>query len=119
MTDAHHPITDDPQRRSLAPPPSARAVMGYVFTVILAGAAVLAVVAAHRWRDLLHQPAVVWLLAGGVLAGELRPIQIRRAGSENEMTPSTTFGFALVLVAGPTALLIQVLASVTADVVSR
>ena len=60
------------------------------------------------------------LLALGVLLGELLPLKIPRRGEHEELTVSTTFAFALLLVAGlGPAVAAQSVASVIQDVVSR
>src|SRR4051794_2248366 len=59
----------------------------------------------------LHPPAIshdwlvrgIVLLAPGVVIGELVPIKIPRRGEDEAITFSTTFAFALLLVAGPLA----------------
>src|SRR3954451_22491251 len=69
----------------------------------------------HHWlvRGIL-------LLAPGVLIGELMPIQIPRRGEDEAITFSTTFAFALLLVAGPLVAAGSLsVASVVQDIVSR
>jgi diguanylate cyclase (GGDEF)-like protein len=105
--------------RRLVPAPSVRAAAAFVAAVIAAGGSVLVAVTAVWGSELLHQPAWIWLVAAGVLAGELFPIQVRRRGADGEITPSTTFGFALVVAAGPVAILLQAAASVSADLIAR
>ncbi len=91
----------------------------YIAAVIAAGAATITSIAVLYGDELLHQPLWVWLIACGVLAGELFPIQVRRRGADGEITPSTTFGFALLIAAGPVAVLLQAAASTGADLITR
>jgi diguanylate cyclase (GGDEF)-like protein len=72
---------------------------------------------AERFDD---ERTVSVLLAGGVLLGELLPLKIPRRGEHEELTVSTTFAFALLLLAGLwPAVAAQSAASVVEDVVSR
>src|SRR5437764_11152971 len=92
-----------------------------IVAVCVLGAAVLVALClyppsiSHHWlvRGLL-------LLAPGVLIGELMPITIPRRGEDEAITFSTTFAFALLLVAGPLAAAGALsVASVVQDVFSR
>jgi diguanylate cyclase (GGDEF)-like protein len=86
--------TDGPVRPSNLRPNA------YIAIVIAAGA-VLTVLATSRYGLLPeHNALTVLLFAGGVVIGELFPLRVHRPGAEGEVTPSTTFAFALVLVAG-------------------
>ena len=100
-------------RRRLSIPPLER----YVLTVIFAGAACVALALVskqERLRDVAH-PEVA-LLAAAVLVGEFVPLKVVRRGVEGEVTTSTTFAFALLLVAGlEPAMLALVGASFLAD----
>jgi diguanylate cyclase (GGDEF)-like protein len=89
--------------------------------VALAGGALLVAVALTTDGDRLRDAQTVSaLLAAGVLLGELLPLKIPRRGEDEELTVSTTFAFALLLVAGlGPALAAQSVASVVQDVVSR
>jgi diguanylate cyclase (GGDEF)-like protein len=72
---------------------------------------------AERFDD---ERTVSVLLAAGVLLGELLPLKIPRRGEHEELTVSTTFAFALLLLAGLwPAVAAQSVASVVEDVVSR
>jgi diguanylate cyclase (GGDEF)-like protein len=85
------------------------------------GAAVLAaVVLTGGTARLDDAPAESALLALGVVLGELLPLKIPRRGEHEELTVSTTFSFALLLVAGPApAVAVQAVASVVQDLVAR
>src|ERR671926_284773 len=100
-------------RRRLTIPPLER----YVLAVIVAGAACLAVTLAspgYRLADVL-QPEV-GLFTISVLIGELVPLKVVRRGVEGEVTTSTTFAFAMLLVAGlEPAMISLVVASFIAD----
>ncbi len=76
---------------------------------------------APHWTDLRAYPAVLGLLALAVVLGELRPIPISRGDDTTDnITISTTFSVALVLV-GPLsfALLVQLFAVALDDVWAR
>ena len=67
-----------------------------------------------------EERTVAILLAVGVLLGELLPLKIPRRGEHEELTVSTSFAFALLLLAGLwPAVAAQSVASVVEDVVSR
>ena len=91
----------------------------YVGAVTVAGLVVLAsVIATGDFSD--YASPAVWLLTALSVAGELRPIKVVRRGAEGEITFSTTFAFALLILAGPgPAVIALALASVIADVVHR
>ena len=94
-------------------------VHAFVLAVIAAGVAVLGGLLAHQ----LHDPATltgetVLLLGAFLVIGELLPLRIPR--HEGQVVFSTTFAFALLLIAGTAvAVLLQALASLLADVVDR
>jgi diguanylate cyclase (GGDEF)-like protein len=90
-----------------------------VGAVSLAGAVVLGVMLAHGGHQFpIHSPAF-WVLSAGVLAGELRPVQII-ARTELVETTSTTFAFALLLGMGPaSAAAVLAVSSVLSDAVNR
>jgi len=64
--------------------------------------------------------AAFWVLAGLCLAGELLPIRLPRRATVDEVTVSTAFAFAILLVYGALpALAVYALTSVIADLVDR
>jgi len=84
---------------------------------MVAGAAVLAVAVTHAS---VHEPVAVWLLVALVFVGEMVPIRFPFRGETQEVTVSTTFVFALVLLGSPEwAILSQAAASALADFVRR
>jgi diguanylate cyclase (GGDEF)-like protein len=93
----------------------------YVAVVSVAGLAVTAYVAATEGSEIAARASLVyWLFGACIVIGELFPIRVRRPGAEGEVTPSTTFAFALLLVAGvPGAILGQVAATLLAQLISR
>ena len=95
--------------------PSAMRPGVLIAAVSVAGAIVTAdSVIVHRGE--LHQVSVTMvMLAIGMLIGELFPVRVRRPGAEGEVTPSTTFAFALVLIAGYLAVPLIVLVSLVCD----
>jgi diguanylate cyclase (GGDEF)-like protein len=87
---------------------------------VLGGAVLLGLVVSADSGGLRDAPWAPGLLAAGVLAGELLPLKIPRRGEHEELTVSTTFAFALLLVAGVApAVVAQTAASVVQDVASR
>src|SRR4051794_39263794 len=91
----------------------------YISAVVVTGLGCL-VLAATRFGDVHgHRLVVTALLAVGVLCGEFAAIKVRRSGATGEITPSTTFLYALLLIAGPAGVVLNALASVIADVVRR
>jgi len=93
----------------------------YCGAVALAGGALLVALALASEGDRVSDARTVSaLLAVGVLLGELLPLKIPRRGEHEELTVSTTFAFALLLVAGlGPAVAAQAAASVVQDVASR
>ena len=68
----------------------------------------------------LHSPITFVVLAAGVTLGEMLPIKIPRRGEDEELTLSTSFGLALLLVGGlGPALIAQGVASIIQDVASH
>ncbi len=66
------------------------------------------------------RPAVVWELAILVVVGEMVPLRVPFRGGGQEVTLSTTFVFALLLLGSPAiGLLAQVTASAASDLVGR
>ena len=93
----------------------------YVTGVILLGVACCAAVFAEGGDSLsrLLTPQVM-LLAACAFAGELISVKIVRRGTEGEVTTSTAFAFAALLVAGPAcAMVVLVSAGCIADLIRR
>jgi diguanylate cyclase (GGDEF)-like protein len=93
----------------------------YCGAVALAGGVLLIGLALDSNADRFEQErTVAILLAGGVLLGELLPLKIPRRGEHEELTVSTSFAFALLLLAGLwPAVAAQSVASVVEDAISR
>jgi diguanylate cyclase (GGDEF)-like protein len=90
----------------------------YLRLVTAAGAAVLVGVLLTGAGDIGPLDAEFWVLAALVLVGELFPIQVH--GPEGEDTFSTPFAFAMLLLYGlPEVVVVQVAASLIADLVRR
>src|SRR5215204_4493283 len=90
----------------------------YLRLVTAAGAAVLVGLALAGAGDIGPLDAEFWVLAALVLVGELFPIQVH--GPVGEDTFSTPFAFAILLVYGvPEVVVVQVLATLVADLVRR
>ena len=93
----------------------------YVTGVILLGVACCAAVFAEGGDSLsrLLTPQVM-LLAACAFAGELISLNIARRGTEGEVTTSTAFAFAVLLIAGPAcAMVVLVCAGCIADLIRR
>lgn len=68
----------------------------------------------------LRHPVTFALLAQGVLVGELLPVRIPRRGEEEQITISTTFSFALLLIGGlGPAVVVQSVCSAIQDLLAR
>ena len=92
----------------------------YVAAVILSGIGLGALLVSGAGNELgMETPPALWLLAPLVILGELLPMRV--PGRQNdEITLSTTFGFALLIVAGaPVAVPVQAAASLVADARAR
>ncbi len=85
-------------------------------TAVVALAALVTLTWSRGWQ--IDSPALFWLLAAFVLAGELLPIPVPRRHGLAKVTISTAFAFAILLRfgAGP-ATLVYVASSVIADTV--
>ncbi|MBA2644509.1 MAG: bifunctional diguanylate cyclase/phosphodiesterase [Solirubrobacterales bacterium] len=85
----------------------------------MAGAVLLALVDySEGWTRVSAVPAVFVIFALGALLGELFPIKM--PGKEDEITTSTCFMYALLIVFGlAPAVVVQVLISVVADLLQR
>ena len=100
--------------------PASRALRLYVASVTVAGGATLAILLAHLDTRRLAGTPVVWVLAAFLLLGEWAPIRVPWRDGSQEITLSTTFVFAVLLVAGaPFAAASQAVASTLPDAVSR
>jgi diguanylate cyclase (GGDEF)-like protein len=106
-----------PRLAALRRPAPATLANAYVAAVTLAGAAVLALLGRGALDAVVDHPQIgVVALALGIVVGELVPIKL--GPTDGEVAPSTTFTYALLLVAGPgVAAVVQVLATTLADVV--
>ncbi len=96
-----------------------KALSRYIAGVTLVG---LAVLVAAGWGE-AHghaRPATVWVLAALVVIGEMVPLRIPFHGGRQDVTLSTTFVFALLLLGFPTlAILAQASAAAGSDLVGR
>ena len=90
----------------------------YCGAVAFAGGVLLIGIALDSSASRFDQErTVAILLAAGVLLGELLPLKIPRRGEHEELTVSTSFAFALLLLAGLwPAVAAQSVASVVEDV---
>lgn len=87
-------------------------IAGAVSTALLAGTA--------NSGYLLHSPLTFAVLAAGVTLGEMLPIKIPRRGNDEELTLSSCFALALLIVGGlGPALIAQGAASLIQDISSR
>ncbi len=90
----------------------------YLRLVTAAGAAALVVLALANGSDIGPLDAEFWVLAALVLVGELFPIQVH--GQVGEDSFSTPFAFAMLLLYGvPEAVVVQVAATLIADLIRR
>ncbi|MEO8293675.1 MAG: histidine kinase dimerization/phospho-acceptor domain-containing protein, partial [Actinomycetota bacterium] len=88
--------------------------------MIAAGLCVLAWAAVAGFSPIAHAPATFWLLSAFLIAGEFLNIGIPREHELDEITVSTTFTFAVLIAFGTApAVIMQVVASVAADIVDR
>jgi signal transduction histidine kinase len=88
--------------------------------VIVGGLGVLVWASLTGIGPILHVPAAFWLLSAFLIAGEFLNIGIPREHELDEITVSTTFTCAVLIAFGTApAVLMQVVASVAADVVDR
>jgi len=97
-----------------------RPVRIYIGVVIAAGLTALVWAAVDGWRVVVHGPETFWVLSAFLIAGEFLNIGIPREHEVDEITVSTTFTFALLIVFGTgPAVIMQVIASIAADVADR
>ena len=88
--------------------------------VIAAGLTALVWAAVDGWRVVAHGPETFWVLSAFLIAGEFLNIGIPREHEVDEITVSTTFTFALLIIFGTgPAVIMQVIASIAADVADR
>lgn len=92
----------------------------YVAAVSAVGLGVLvALVAANGIREIERAPGTFWLLGILAVVGELFPIRLPRQGDVEEITTSTTFGFAIMLGWGTSAAVVALAAAVLAADLGR
>ena len=100
---------------------SGRAIQCYVAVVIVAGLATLgSVLAFGEWAPLGARPELIIFLGLVVLVGELFPVTVSYRNEREDVTTSTTFVFAVLLMFGPVAtILTQCGASLASDLRMR
>ena len=105
-------------RRSARPRPRLPLAV-YLGLITLAGAVVLVLVDyADGWTRVAAAPAMFVIFALGAMLGELFPIKM--PGKDDEVTTSTCFMYALLIVFGlAPAVVVQVFISAVADVMQR
>jgi diguanylate cyclase (GGDEF)-like protein len=93
----------------------------YCDAIFAAGClAVYAFGSSTHFGYILSHPGTFWVLAGGVLLGEMLPLKIPRRGSDEEITLSTSFSLALLIAGGlGPAVVAQAAASVIQDIHAR
>jgi diguanylate cyclase (GGDEF)-like protein len=93
----------------------------YCDAIFVAGClAVVAFGSSTHFGYILSHPGTFWVLAGGVLLGEMLPLKIPRRGSDEEITLSTSFSLALLIAGGlGPAVVAQAAASVIQDLHAR
>ncbi len=92
-----------------------RAIDLYVATVSAAGVIVFVALAATGGvREIGRAPGTFWLLGALAVIGELFPIRLPRHQDVEEVTTSTTFGFAIMLGWGTGAAVVAMVAAVLA-----
>ncbi len=93
----------------------------YCEAVFVAGALSIALLAGDaNFSYILHSPLTFAVLGAGVALGEMLPIKIPRRGNDEELTLSSSFALALLIVGGlGPAVIAQGLASLVQDVGSR
>ncbi len=92
----------------------------YVAGVSTVGVAVLAaLVATGGVREIESAPGTFWLLSILAVIGELFPIRLPRRDDVEEITTSTTFGFAIMLGWGTSAAVVAMAAAVLAADLGR
>ena len=98
-----------------------RAIKSYVTLVIAAGLTTLgAVLVFGDWAPLGADPELIAFLGVVVLVGELFPVTVSYRNEREDVTTSTTFVFAILLMFGPVAtILTQCGASLASDLRMR
>jgi signal transduction histidine kinase len=97
-----------------------RTVRIYVAIVIALGLPVLAWAGILGTDTLLHASGTFWVIGAFAVVGEFFGINVPRGDEVDEVTISTTFTFALLILFGTApAVLVQVVASVAADIRER
>ena len=92
----------------------------YVGAVSTVGLAVfVALVAAGGFREIQRAPGTFWLLGILAVIGELFPLRLPRRDDVEEITTSTTFGFAIMLGWGTSAAVVAMAAAVLAADLGR
>ena len=93
----------------------------YCEAVFLISCAALLLLLGHlHLRYISDDPVTFGILAGGLVLGEMLPINIPRRGTDEELTLSASFALAMLLVGGlGPALIAQGVASIVQDVTSR
>ena len=85
--------------------------------VIAAGLVALALAGVTAWDTVASAPASFWVLSGFLISGEFLHIGIPREHEVDEITVSTTFTFAVLILFGTApAVIMQGIASIAADV---
>ena len=102
------------RRTDRAVAPSALAPTVYIGSVIAVGV-VVAMVLPFLSEHPTRRVGTIALFAGCIALGELFPLRVRRPGAEGEITPSTTFAFGLVLLAGFWAVPLMALIGMVCD----
>jgi len=93
----------------------------FIAFVAAAGAAMLAYTLVTRTPEVVASaPLLLWVLVGGVVIGELLPINVTLRGKEGELLTSTAVAFAILIAFGPGAAVPALcIASVIGDVARR
>src|SRR4051812_16967259 len=93
----------------------------YVILISAIGLAVLAAVLGTSGLDaLVPASPEVWVVGLALIVGECLPMRVIHHGSEGEITTSSTFALALLIVAGPAlTMVVMTLAAIAADLQQR
>jgi diguanylate cyclase (GGDEF)-like protein len=93
----------------------------YVTAVIVAGLVALVVALKDAtWYDMVPHSALGWLLVVFLVVGELLPVRVPVGDEAQEVSTSTAFGFALVLVAKlPMVALVHAISTTIVDFIAR
>ena len=94
-----------------------RSFLLYLSAVTIGGLAALVRIIGVEGTTVLGRSSAAWVLAPLVLLGELFPIRVQRGDTEDELSVSTPFSLALLILAGlGPAALAQAIASGVSDV---